>query len=87
MITSGLILMIKESAAKGKNAYVISQEIGMSKNAARKYMKQGHATSCHNSFITGIRQLRLLYYPQGLQSSSSLVCCVTSGTLPSGPFL
>ena len=40
MIRSGLILMIKESAAKGKSAYAISREIGVSKNTARKYMSQ-----------------------------------------------
>lgn len=40
MIRSGLILMIKESAAKGKSAYAISQEIGVSKNTARKYMSK-----------------------------------------------
>ena len=40
MIRSGLILMIKESAEKGKSAYAISREIGISKNTARKYMTQ-----------------------------------------------
>ncbi len=38
MIRSGLILMIKEKATKGKSAYAISKEIGISKNTARKYM-------------------------------------------------
>ena len=40
MIRSGLILMIKDLAAKGKSAYAIGQEIGISKNTARKYMGQ-----------------------------------------------
>ena|SRR5699024_7965443 len=40
MIRSGLILMIKDLAGKGKSAYAIGQEIGISKNTARKYMKQ-----------------------------------------------
>ncbi len=40
MIRSGLILMIKESATKGKSAYAISKEIGVSENTARKYMTQ-----------------------------------------------
>ena len=40
MIRSGLILMIKDLAAKGKSAYAIEQEIGVSKNTARKYMQQ-----------------------------------------------
>ena len=37
MIRSGLILMIKESAGKGKSAYTIGRELGVSKNTARKY--------------------------------------------------
>lgn len=40
MIRSGLILMIKEKGFKGKSAYAISQELGVSKNTARKYMTQ-----------------------------------------------
>ena len=40
MIRSGLILMVKDLAGKGKSAYVIGQEIGISKNTARKYMEQ-----------------------------------------------
>lgn len=40
MIRSGMILMIKESAAKGKSAYAISRETGISKNTVRKYMTQ-----------------------------------------------
>ena len=39
MIRSGLILMIKDLAGKGKSAYAIGQEIGISKNTARKYME------------------------------------------------
>ena len=40
MIRSGLILMIKDLAGKGKSAYAIGQEIGISKKTARKYMEQ-----------------------------------------------
>ena len=40
MIRSGLILMIKDSAEKGKTAYAISKELGISKNTAKKYMEQ-----------------------------------------------
>ena len=40
MIRSGLILMIKDSAAKGKSAYAISKELGISKNNAKKYKEQ-----------------------------------------------
>lgn len=40
MIRSGLILMIKELARKGKSAYSIGREIGVSKNTARKYITQ-----------------------------------------------
>ena len=40
MIRSGLILMIKDLAAKGNSAYAIGREIGVSKNTARKYMQQ-----------------------------------------------
>lgn len=40
MIRSGLILMIKASAVKGKSAYAIGKEIGMAENIARKYMTQ-----------------------------------------------
>ena len=32
--------MIKDLAAKGKSAYAIGQEIGVSKNTARQYMQQ-----------------------------------------------
>ena len=42
MIKSGLILMIKDLARKGKNTYAIGQKIGVSKNIARKYMTQPH---------------------------------------------
>ncbi len=34
MIRSGLILMIKDSAEKGKSAYAISKELGIAKNTA-----------------------------------------------------
>ena len=40
MIRSGLIFMIKDSMAKGKTAYAIGKELGISKNTARKYMNQ-----------------------------------------------
>ena len=40
MIRSGRILMIKDLAGKGKSAYAIGQEIGVSKNTARKSMTQ-----------------------------------------------
>ena len=40
MIKSGLIIMIKDFAAKGKSAGEISREIGVSENTARKYMRQ-----------------------------------------------
>ena len=32
--------MIKDSAQKGKSAYAISKELGISKNTAKKYMEQ-----------------------------------------------
>lgn len=50
MIRSGFILMIKDLARKGKSAYAIGQEIGISKNTARKYMEQAD------------RQLKFLFY-------------------------
>lgn len=40
MIRSGLIIMIKDLAAKGKSAGEISREIGVAENTARKYMSQ-----------------------------------------------
>ena len=40
MIRSGLILMIKDLASKGKSAGQISREIGVAENTARKYMTQ-----------------------------------------------
>ena len=40
MIRNGLIIMIKDFAAKGKRAGEISREIGVSENTARKYMRQ-----------------------------------------------
>lgn len=40
MIRSGLILIIKELAGKGKSAYSIGRELGVSKNTARKYITQ-----------------------------------------------
>ena len=46
MIRSGLILMIKELAGKGKSAYSIGREIGVSKNTARKYITQPAQPHC-----------------------------------------
>lgn len=40
MIRSGLIIMIKDLAAKGKRAGEISREVGVAENTARKYMTQ-----------------------------------------------
>ena len=40
MIRSGLIIMIKDLANKGKSAGAISREIGIAENTARKYMTQ-----------------------------------------------
>lgn len=40
MIRSGLIIMIKDLANKGKSAGEISREIGVAENTARKYMHQ-----------------------------------------------
>jgi len=40
MIRSGLINMIREKAQKGKSAYAIGKELGISKNTAKKYMNQ-----------------------------------------------
>ena len=51
MIRSGLILMIKDFAEKGKTAYAISKELGISKNTAKKYIEhpvQAHGLKgCH----------------------------------------
>jgi len=40
MIRSGTINMIHEGSQKGKSAYAISKELGISKNTAKKYMNQ-----------------------------------------------
>lgn len=40
MIRSGLILMIREKGMNGKSGYAIGKELGISKNTAKKYMKQ-----------------------------------------------
>lgn len=37
MIRSGLILMVREKAMDGKSNYAIGNELGISKNTARKY--------------------------------------------------
>ena len=52
MIRSGLILMIKEKAAKGKSPYTIGNEIGVSKNTAKKYMTS--PVTCHG--LKGIQK-------------------------------
>ena len=41
MIGSGLIMIIRESARKGKSAYAIGKEQNISKNTVKKYMKVG----------------------------------------------
>src|SRR5690554_3013676 len=43
MIRSGTINMIHEGSQKGKSAYAISKELGISKNTAKKYMNQPKA--------------------------------------------
>jgi len=43
MIRSGLINMIREKAQNGKSAYAISKELGISKNTAKKYIRQPKA--------------------------------------------
>ncbi len=43
MIRSGLINMIREKSQNGKSAYAISKELGISKNTAKKYIKQPKA--------------------------------------------
>jgi len=43
MIRSGTINMIREKAQKGKSAYAIGKELGISKNTAKKYMSQPKA--------------------------------------------
>ena len=40
MIRSGLINMIREKSLEGKSAYAIGKEFGISKNTAKKYIKQ-----------------------------------------------
>ena len=40
MLRSGIILMIRENAQRGKSAYAIGKEHGISKNTARKYMER-----------------------------------------------
>jgi predicted transcriptional regulator len=40
MIRSGLINMIREKTQKGKSAYAISKELGISKNTVKKYIRQ-----------------------------------------------
>lgn len=40
MIRSGLILMIKDLALKGKSVSQIASEVGISENTARKYIAE-----------------------------------------------
>lgn len=40
MIRSGLIIMIKDLAEKGKSAGGISREFGVTENTARRYISQ-----------------------------------------------
>jgi transposase len=40
MLRSGIILMIREKAQRGKSAYAIGKELGISKNTARKYIER-----------------------------------------------
>jgi len=40
MIRSGLINMIRENVRKGKSAYAVGKELGISKNTAKKYMHE-----------------------------------------------
>ena len=40
MIRSGLINMIRENVRKGKSAYAVGKELGISKDTAKKYMHQ-----------------------------------------------
>ncbi len=39
--------MIHEGSQKGKSAYAISKELGISKNTAKKYMNQPKAEHGH----------------------------------------
>ena len=41
MIRSESVQMIREKALEGKSAYRIAQELGISKNTAKKYMDTG----------------------------------------------
>ena len=40
MIRSGLVIMIREKAQKGKSAYAISHEFGVAENTAKKYINR-----------------------------------------------
>lgn len=39
MIGSGLIMIIRDEARKGKSAYQIAKENGISKNTAKKHLQ------------------------------------------------
>lgn len=43
MLRSGIILMIREKAQRGKSAYAIGKELNISKNTARKYIDRQEA--------------------------------------------
>jgi len=45
MIRSGLINMIREKAQKGKSAYAIGMELGISKNTAKKVYRQAKSSA------------------------------------------
>ena len=76
MIRSGLILMIKDLAAKGKSAYAIGQEIGISKNTARKYMTQ----SAQPHGLKGIKRgSKLDPYKELLDAARRLQLCGADG--------
>lgn len=71
-----MILMIKELAVKGKSAYSIGREIGVSKNTARKYITQ--PAQPHG--LKGIRKGSKLvpYKPQLNILFSTVWCCWNS---------
>lgn len=88
MIRSGLILMIKDLAAKGKSAYAIGREIGVSKNTARKYMQQPEYSVFPEP---GVRRVRATI-PAGQSQCSGrrepvsfpLLLCITTGCAEHG---
>lgn len=75
MIRSGLILMIKELAGKGKSAYSIGRELGVSKNTARKYITQ--PAQPHG--LKGVRKGSKLA-PYNLDAARYFQLCGAAGT-------